>query len=73
VDEREPKGRAEMLGDTFREAAVLFLVFIPLDLGLGLAEDRLSLSRFQIIVILIAGIIGSAFLEWFGMVLERRR
>ena len=62
-----------MLGDTFREAAVLFLVFIPLDLGLGLAEDRLSLSRFQIIVILIAGIIGSAFLEWFGMVLERRR
>jgi hypothetical protein len=62
-----------MLGDTFREAAVLFLVFIPLDLGLGLAEDQLSLSRFQIIVILVAGVIGSAFLEWFGMVLERWR
>ncbi len=62
-----------MLGDTFREAAVLFLVFIPLDLGLGLAEDQLSLSRFQIIVILVAGLAGSALLEWFGMVLERRR
>jgi hypothetical protein len=73
VDEHAPRGNAEMLGDTFREAAVLFLVFIPLDLGLGIAEDQLSLSRVQIMVILVAGVIGSAFLEWFGMVLERRR
>jgi hypothetical protein len=73
VDEHQPKGRAEMLGDTFREAAVLFLVFIPLDLGLGLAEDQLSMSRFQIIVILVAGVIDRVFLEWFGMVLERWR
>lgn len=62
-----------MLGDTFREAAVLFLVFIPLDVGLGLAEGELSLSRFQIILVLVGSIIGSALLEWFGMVLEHRR
>ena len=33
-----------MLGETFRKAAVLFLVFLPSDVAFGLAEDMSSLS-----------------------------
>ena len=59
-----------MLGETFREAAVLFLVFLPLDVAIGLAEDTLSLSGSQITVIIVGSVIGSALLELMGMALE---
>ena len=62
-----------MLGDTLREAAVLFLVFIPLDIARGVAERQLSLTQSQIIFIVVGTVVGSAFLEWLGMVLEGRR
>jgi hypothetical protein len=63
VDERQPKGKAEMLGETLREAAVLFLVFLPLDVAFGLAEDLLSLSGNEISVIVVGSIVGSVLLE----------
>lgn len=62
-----------MIGDTFREAAVLFLVFVPLDLALGLAEEQLSLSRNQVSLIVAGVTVASALLEWIGMRLEHWR
>jgi hypothetical protein len=73
VDESQPRERAEMLGDTFQEAAVLFLVFVPLDLALGLAEEQLFLSRNQVSLIVVGVIVASALLEWIGMRLEHWR
>ena len=73
MDEREPKGTAEMLGETCREAAVLFVVFIPLDLMLGVAEGLLSLSSSAIAVIIIGSVFGSSLLQWIGMRLEHWR
>ena len=52
-----------MLGETLREAAVLFLVFLPLDVAFGLAEDLLSLSGNEISVIVVGSIVGSVLLE----------
>jgi hypothetical protein len=62
-----------MLGDTLREAAVLFLVFIPLDVALGIAEKQLSVSGIQIILVVSGTVLASALLEWFGMELEHWR
>jgi len=62
-----------MAGDTCREAAVLFLVFLPLDLIFAVARGDLSLPKWQTIVILIGSTIGSVLLEWAGMALEQWR
>jgi len=63
----------QLLGDTLREAAVLLLVFIPLDVALGIAEAQLSVSGIQIIVVVVGTLMAGALLEWFGMELEHWR
>jgi hypothetical protein len=62
-----------MAGDTCREAAVLFLVFLPLDLVFAIVRGDLSLPTWQIIVTIVGITIGSALLEWIGMALEQWR
>ena len=62
-----------MVGDTCREAAVLFLDFLPLDMIFAVVRGDLSLPKWQIMVILIGSTIGSVFLEWAGMTLEQWR
>jgi len=62
-----------MLGDFFREAAVLIWIFVPMDIAIGLMEEQLSLSQTQAIVILVGAFIGSVLLLIVGIALERWR
>lgn len=73
MDDPNPKRIAEMVGETFREAAVLFLVFLPLDLFFSVSSGDLSLANWQIILVVGSAVFGSAILEFFGIVLERWR
>lgn len=61
-----------MTGEIVREVAVLFGVFILLDVGLAAWEGELSLSLQQIIFLVMGDVFGSAALAFLGMVLERR-
>ena len=62
---RERRGVAEMIADTLREAAVLFGVFMPLDLALQ--GHPLTFGWAIAIVLLPASLLAS------GVALERRR
>jgi hypothetical protein len=62
---RDRRGVDEMLGETLREAAVLFGVFMPLDLALQ--GHALTIGWAIAIVLLPASLLAS------GMALERRR
>lgn len=72
-DGSERKDYAEMTGEILREVAVLFGVFILLDVGLAAWEGELSLSLPQIIVLVAGDVIGSTSLALLGMFIENRR
>jgi hypothetical protein len=64
----EPRGRSEMFADFLREAAVLVLVFGPLDY---LVSKPFTLLWFGIS--LGASAVICALLLWWGMTIEVRR
>jgi hypothetical protein len=65
TSKRERRGVAEMIGETLREAAVLFGVFMPLDLALQ--GHPLTFGWANAIVFLPTSLLAS------GVALERRR
>ena len=69
----ERKSYAEMTGEILREVAVLFGVFILLDVGLAAWERELSLSLQQIIFLVVGDVVGSALVAFLGMMFERWR
>ena len=69
----EPKSYAEMTGEILREVAVLFGVFILLDVGLAAWEGELSLSAWQTTFLVTIDVLGSGLLAFLGMILEQWR
>jgi positive regulator of sigma E activity len=65
---RERKEIAEMLGEFWRDAAVLVYIFVPLDLFIG---SQLSLSAWDVTLIVLGTAIGSSLMEVVGIILER--
>ena len=65
---RERKEIAEMLGEFWRDAAVLVYIFVPLDLFIG---SQLSLSGWDVTLIVLGTAIGSSLMEVVGIILER--
>jgi hypothetical protein len=59
-----------MIGDFWREAAVLVYIFVPLDI---FEATRLSLSSWDVTLIMIGTAVGSAMMEAVGIYLERQR
>jgi hypothetical protein len=73
AEERTPKGYAEMSGELIRDTAILFGVFILLDVGLAAWEGDLYLSGLQTILLIVGDLTGSFLLAFGGMLLERWR
>jgi hypothetical protein len=69
----ERKSYAEMTGELIREAALLFGVFLLLDVGLAAWEGELSMTRWEATLLIVADLFGTALVAFSGMVLERWR
>ena len=69
----ERKSYTQMTAEIIREVAVLFGVFILLDVGLAAWEGELSLSAWQTTFLVTIDVLGSGLLAFLGMRLERRR
>ena len=64
----ERKGYAEMTGEILREVALLFGVFILLDVGLAAWEGELSLTAWQTALLVLGECLGVPLLhswEWY--------
>lgn len=66
----EPKSVAEMIGEMLREASVLVLVFVPLDVVIAFYA---SLGWREILLLLQSTLIVGTVLGLSGLVIERRR
>ena len=66
----EPKSVAEMIGEMFREAAVLVTVFVPLDVVVAF---YLTFDWKDVLILAESTLIVSALLGLSGVMIERKR
>jgi hypothetical protein len=64
------KTKAEMIGELFRELAVLALVFVPLEVPLAY---RFTLGWPKTTILIGSTLIGCAVAETVGIIIERKR
>jgi hypothetical protein len=67
VPTKKTKDLLEMLGDFFREAAVLVLVFFPLELARRDAQGKVSLILLLVVALTAIVLLG------MGIILEKLR
>jgi hypothetical protein len=66
----EPKSIAEMIGEMFRESAVLVTVFVPLDVVVAF---YLTINWRDIVILVESTLIATATLGTVGILIERWR